>query len=103
MFRKMINYLKKETKLKKINPNKHLQNSLSIIYYVGLWPDRVKYKYLYNLYAICSLIFLVGIIIVSEIIYIIINWGKIELMMIGLTILMTNSTYAAKVSIILYA
>lgn len=103
MFRKMINYLKKETKLKKINPNKHLQNSLSIIYYVGLWPDRVKYKYLYNLYAICSLIFLVGIIIVSEIIYIIINWGKIEIMMIGLTILMTNSTYAAKVSIILYA
>lgn len=103
MFRKMINYLKKETKLKKINPNKHLQNSLSIIYYIGLWPDRVKYKYLYNLYAICSLIFLVGIIIVSEIIYIIINWGKIELMMIGLTILMTNSTYAAKVSIILYA
>lgn len=98
----MTNHLEKQIKLKKINSNKHLQNSLSIIYYVGLWPDRVKYKYLYNLYTICSLIFLIGIIIVSEIIYIIINWGKIEIVMTGLTILMTNSTYAAKVSIILY-
>lgn len=93
----MTNHLEKQIKLKKINSNKHLQNNLSIIYYIGLWPDRVKYKYLYNLYTICSLIFLVGIIIVSEIIYIIINWGKIEIMMTGLTILMTNSTYAAKV------
>lgn len=86
-----------QTKFKKIHPNKHLQNSLSIIYYLGFWSEWAKYKYLYNIYTTFNLTFLLGITIASNIIYIIINWGNIEAMMASLSILMTYSTYATKV------
>lgn len=87
----------KQTKFKKIHPNKHLRTSLSIIYYLGFWPEWAKYKYLYNIYTTFNLIFFLGITIASNIVYVIINWGNIEAMMASLSILMTYSTYATKV------
>ncbi|XP_043592310.1 odorant receptor Or2-like isoform X1 [Bombus pyrosoma] len=91
----------KQTKFKKIRPNKHLQSSLSIIYYLGFWAEWAKYKYLYNIYTTFNLTFLLGIIIVSNIVYVIINWGNIEAMMASLSTLMTYSTYATKVMYII--
>ncbi|CAL7942947.1 unnamed protein product [Xylocopa violacea] len=88
---------KKQTNLNKIKPNKHLENCISIIYYMGLWPGQVKHTYLYTLYTIFSLVFFLGITIISEIAYIIVNWEDLEIIMAGLTLLMTNCTYAAKV------
>lgn len=90
----------KETKLSQIKPNKHLKISLSLIYYMGMWPVRGKYRYLYASYTVCSFIFLLGIFLVTEIAYVILSWGNMEKIIAGATILMTNVTHAYKVRII---
>ncbi|KAK9306899.1 hypothetical protein QLX08_002540 [Tetragonisca angustula] len=90
-------FTERQVKLRKISPNKHLQNSLSIIYYLGFWSEWAKYKYLYNIYTACSLIFLLVITMASEIMYVIVNWGNLELMMAAVPFIMTYSTYAAKI------
>lgn len=86
-----------ETKLMKIGANKHLHYCISIIYYMGLWPEKAKHKFLYNLYRICTWFCLFGLIVISEIAYIVVNFGDLDSMTAGATILMTNSTFGAKV------
>nr|XP_034189642.1 odorant receptor Or1-like [Osmia lignaria] len=85
----------------KIRPNKHLENSLSIIYYMGMWPSQSRYKRLYMLYTVFSFTFLLGIFLASEIAYIIVNRRSMDKIVAGATLLMTNITHAYKVIIII--
>ncbi|XP_076246661.1 odorant receptor 10 [Calliopsis andreniformis] len=95
-------FVPEKTKLRQCKPNRHLNISLSMIYYMGMWPNKSKYRYLYYLYTLCSFIFLLGIFLVSEIAYLIISWGNMEKIVAGATILMTNATHACKVILILW-
>ncbi|XP_015437631.1 PREDICTED: odorant receptor Or1-like [Dufourea novaeangliae] len=70
------------TKRRNITPNKHLNISLLMIYYMGMWPAQ-------------------GIILTTEIAYLIVNWGDIAKLAAGATLLMTNTCHACKVIIIL--
>ncbi|XP_053980791.1 odorant receptor Or2-like isoform X1 [Hylaeus volcanicus] len=90
------------TRLSDIAPNKHLKISLSMIYYMGMWPSGVKYRYLYGLYTVLSFIYLLGIFLATEIAYLIVSWGSMEKIVAGATILMTNITHACKVLFILH-
>lgn len=97
--RRMDAFALEETKLRTISPNKHLKVSLSMIYYMGMWPVQGKYSYLYIPYTVCSFVFLLGIFLATEIAYLIASWGNMGEIVAGATILMTNVTHAYKVLI----
>nr|XP_012149242.1 PREDICTED: odorant receptor 46a, isoform A-like isoform X3 [Megachile rotundata] len=96
-----MDFMENRTKLKKIKPNKHLENSLSIIYYMGMWPSESKYKRLYMLYTVFSFMFLLGIFLASQIAYIIVNRKSVDKIIAGATLLMTNATHAYKAILII--
>lgn len=73
-----------------------------MIYYMGMWPTQVKYSHLYILYTVCNFIFLLGIQLITELAYFIVNWGNMEKLVASATLLMTNVTYVCKVMFLLY-
>ncbi|XP_078039725.1 odorant receptor Or1 [Augochlora pura] len=89
------------TKWRHISPNKHLHISLSMIYYMGMWPTHSKHRYLYLVYTVCSFSFLLGIFLTTEIAYIIVKWNNMEEVVAGATLLMTNTSHASKIIFIL--
>ncbi|KAK2578694.1 hypothetical protein KPH14_011662 [Odynerus spinipes] len=86
----------------RIQPNVHLRVSLSIIYYMGTWPPRGKYRPLYILFTVYSFTFMLGIFLASEIANLILSLGDLGKVVAGATLLMTNCTHAYKILIILY-
>ncbi|CAK9817343.1 Odorant receptor Or2 [Anthophora plagiata] len=90
----------KHTKLRKIEPNKHLKNCISIFYYTGMWPDQAKHKRLYYLYGISSFMILLVSSLATELAYLYTNWADYDEIISGATILMTNCTYALKVVVV---
>nr|XP_031847961.1 odorant receptor Or1-like isoform X4 [Nomia melanderi] len=91
-----------ESKRRHIAPNKHLNNSLSVLYYMGMWPEQSRYRYLYSVYTIFSGVFLLGIFLTTEIAYFIVNWNDMAKVAAISTVLMTNATHASKVIILVY-
>ncbi|XP_031847961.2 odorant receptor Or1 isoform X4 [Nomia melanderi] len=91
-----------ESKRRHIAPNKHLNNSLSVLYYMGMWPEQSRYRYLYSVYTIFSGVFLLGIFLTTEIAYFIANWNDMAKVAAISTVLMTNATHASKVIILVY-
>ncbi|XP_043260231.1 odorant receptor Or2-like isoform X1 [Colletes gigas] len=89
------------SKLRDITPNKHLKISLSMIYYMGMWPVGVKYQCLYGLYTVFSFLFMLGILLAAEIAYLVVCWGDMAKLIAGAAMLMTNVTHACKVIFIL--
>ncbi|XP_035740898.1 odorant receptor Or1-like [Vespa mandarinia] len=85
-----------------IEPNFHLNVSVSIIYYMGTWPPLGKYRSLYIIYTICSFTFMLGIFLLTEIANLILSLKDLEKLIAGATLLMTNCTHAYKIIIILY-
>ncbi|XP_033325709.2 odorant receptor Or1 isoform X1 [Megalopta genalis] len=89
------------TKRRHISPNKHLHISLSMIYYMGMWPTHGRYRYLYFAYTVCSFSLLLGIFLTTEIAHIIVERNNIEEVIAGATLLMTNASHASKIIFIL--
>ncbi|XP_076281933.1 odorant receptor Or1 [Lasioglossum baleicum] len=84
-----------------ISPNKHLHISLSMIYYMGMWPTRGRYRCLYLVYTVCSFGFLLGVFLTTEIAHIVVKRHNMDEVVAGATVLMTNATHAYKIIFIL--
>nr|XP_050864461.1 odorant receptor Or1-like [Vespula vulgaris] len=87
---------------RRIEPNFHLNVSVSIIYYMGTWPPEGKYRSLYIFCTICSFTFMLGIFLLTEIANLILSLNDLGKLIAGATLLMTNCTHAYKIVIILY-
>ncbi|XP_071647348.1 odorant receptor Or1 isoform X4 [Temnothorax longispinosus] len=85
-----------------IAPNFHLRVSLTIIRFLGTWPPATgNFRLLYLLYTACSFIFILGILLAAEIANVLANWGDMSKLVAVATLLMTNSTHASKVVVLL--
>ncbi|XP_071560967.1 odorant receptor Or1 isoform X1 [Temnothorax nylanderi] len=86
-----------------IAPNFHLRVSLTIIRFLGTWPPATgNFRLLYLLYTACSFIFILGILLAAEIANVLANWGDMSKLVAVATLLMTNSTHASKVVVLLH-
>lgn len=84
-----------------IAPNFHLRVSLTIVYFLGTWPPAGKFRLPYLLYTACSFTFILGILLAAEIANVLAHWGDMSKLVAVATLLMTNSTHASKVVVLL--